>query len=127
VKKRCANAMACAREARGSARGLEEDVAMRKQELALRRCAWRHGEARMAVMRHGGRKGGLAQGREGSGVGLWWHVAWPRAAQGWQGRHTWLGQRRRCAAKKTEERGREVDEGGPKSNLQKGEGPYCNA
>jgi hypothetical protein len=46
VKKRCANARACAREARGRARGPEEDVATPKQELARQQCAWRHGEVR---------------------------------------------------------------------------------
>jgi hypothetical protein len=40
VKKRCANARAYAREAIGSARGPEEDVPVRKQELAPRRRAW---------------------------------------------------------------------------------------
>jgi hypothetical protein len=34
VEKRCANARACAREAKGRARGPEKDVAASKQELA---------------------------------------------------------------------------------------------
>jgi hypothetical protein len=33
----------------GCARDLEQDVVMRKQELARRRRAWRHGEARLAA------------------------------------------------------------------------------
>jgi hypothetical protein len=40
VEKRCANARACAREAKGRARGLEEDVPVCKQVLAPRRRAW---------------------------------------------------------------------------------------
>jgi hypothetical protein len=39
--KAMSNARACAREAKGRAQGLEEDVIVRKQELASRRRAWR--------------------------------------------------------------------------------------
>jgi hypothetical protein len=66
-EKRCAISRACAREARGSARGPEEDVAAPKQEPVRRRRAWRHGEARGAAVRRGGRMGETAQGREGGG------------------------------------------------------------
>jgi hypothetical protein len=63
----CANARVRVLEALGGAQDPGEDSIMRKQELALRQRAWRHGEARMAAMRHGGRKGGPAQGRESGG------------------------------------------------------------
>jgi hypothetical protein len=51
----------------GCARNLEQDMAELKQELARRRCAWRHGEARVAAVRRGRRRGETAQGREGGG------------------------------------------------------------
>jgi hypothetical protein len=70
VKKRCANDRACAREAIGGARGPEENVVARKQELARRRRAWRHGEARERQCdvedtgRDNTRLGGRRRGRE---------------------------------------------------------------
>jgi hypothetical protein len=67
VKCMCANARASVLGIPGWARGLEGDVVMRKQELARRRRAWRHGEARAAAVRHGERGCETAQGREGGG------------------------------------------------------------
>jgi hypothetical protein len=63
----CTNVRVRVLEALGGAQDPGEDSIVRKQELALRRRAWRHGEARMAAMRCGGRKGGPAQGRESGG------------------------------------------------------------
>jgi hypothetical protein len=40
MEKKCANARTCTRGARGRARGPEEDVPMREQELAPRRRTW---------------------------------------------------------------------------------------
>jgi hypothetical protein len=40
MERKCANARACAREAKGDARGPEEDVPVRKQVLAPQRRAW---------------------------------------------------------------------------------------
>jgi hypothetical protein len=45
----CANVGAGVLGALGGARDLGEDSITQKQELALRRCAWRHGEARIAA------------------------------------------------------------------------------
>jgi hypothetical protein len=45
----CANARASVLGAPGCARSLEEDGVTREQELARRRRAWRHGEARVAA------------------------------------------------------------------------------
>jgi hypothetical protein len=68
VKKRCANARACNREARGRAQGPEEDVATPKQELARRQRAWRHGEARerQCVVEDAGRDSTRSRGRRHS-------------------------------------------------------------
>jgi hypothetical protein len=71
VAKRCANARACAREAIGGVRGLEEGVAAPKQELAHRRRAWQHGEARerQCVVEDAGRDSTRLRGRRhGRGV-----------------------------------------------------------
>jgi hypothetical protein len=64
VEKRCANARACAREAKRRARGPEKDVAMSKQELAQ--------AARVVIAAELGHdssswrtQGRTAQGREG--------------------------------------------------------------
>jgi hypothetical protein len=46
----CANARAGTQEAPGSVRNLDKDVVAREQELARRRRAWRHGEARVAAV-----------------------------------------------------------------------------
>jgi hypothetical protein len=51
----------------GCAQNLEQDVAELKQELARRQRAWRHGEARVAAVRLGRRRGETSQGREGGG------------------------------------------------------------
>jgi hypothetical protein len=67
VKCVCANARASVLGVPGCARGLEGDVVARKQELARRRHAWRHGEARAATVRRGERGCETAQGREGGG------------------------------------------------------------
>jgi hypothetical protein len=45
----CANARASVLGTRECARSLEEDGIAREKELARRRCAWRHGEARVAA------------------------------------------------------------------------------
>jgi hypothetical protein len=45
----CANSKMSAQGAPGCARGLKKDVVTREQELARLRCAWRHGEARVAA------------------------------------------------------------------------------
>jgi hypothetical protein len=63
----CANARASVLGILGCARGLEGDVVTWEQELARWWRAWRHGEARVAAVRRGGRRGETAQGREGSG------------------------------------------------------------
>jgi hypothetical protein len=67
VKCVCANAWESVLGVPGCARGLEGDVAARKQDLARRRHAWRHGEARVAAVRRGERGCETAQGREGGG------------------------------------------------------------
>jgi hypothetical protein len=51
----------------GCARDLQQDGAELKQVLVRRRRAWRHGEARVAAVRRGRRRGETAQGREGGG------------------------------------------------------------
>jgi hypothetical protein len=80
----------------------------------MTRATWR-GQGRPARGR-----GTRRQGREG-------HVARCRMALRWRGWRTWLARAAAARGRETEEREREVDEGGPSCKLQKVQGPYCNA
>jgi hypothetical protein len=55
------------------------------------------------------------------------HVARIRAAQRRQGGAHGRAVAAACGRGETEEREREVDEGGPKCNFREMQGPYCNA
>jgi hypothetical protein len=63
----CANARVSVLGVPRRAQGLKGEVVTQEQELAHRRRAWRHGEARVAAVRRGGRRGEAAQGLEGGG------------------------------------------------------------
>jgi hypothetical protein len=84
-------------------------------ESLRRRSVAKHGSGRPRTTWRGqgvasARSGKAAVEREG-------HVDGHRAALRRQRRRTWPEQRRRHAVEKTEEREREVDEGGPKCNI----------
>jgi hypothetical protein len=64
----CANARASARGALGCARGQEQDVVAREQELARRRESWRLGQRWCNVGKAGAASAGSGRRRQGKGM-----------------------------------------------------------
>jgi hypothetical protein len=109
-------------------RGVTRGIAG-KQEV-VRDCY--NGEQRRGAARVGSRVAWRgeeepARGREAVGQRLRRHVDGRRAALGRQGWRTWPARAAAARGRETEERGREVDEGGPGCKLQKIQGLHCNA
>jgi hypothetical protein len=109
VKCVCANARASVLGVPGCARDLEGDVVARKQELARRRRAWRHGEARADSGRRGEAR--RSQREAGERRGRCWGGTWPASGRLWSGEvhGTWPAERRRQSSRGAEE-GEELKE-----------------
>jgi hypothetical protein len=112
-------------QGRGVTRGIAE-----KQEVVLIvlqrwRAAARSSSGRRQAAWRGEEK--PARGRGAAGQVLGRHVACLRAALERGGARHMAGRAAAARGRETEEREREVDEGGPSCKLQKVQGPYCNA
>jgi hypothetical protein len=114
---------------RAAARQGSDAWDLRKQEVALESLRWR-----AVVKRGSGRRRATWRGRErqreaGKRRGRGWGDTWMGTEQRWGGRGGANGQGSGGGARqrKTEERGREVDEGGPGCNFEKRQGLHCNA